>query len=150
MCVLGIDDEELTGFDQCPCGTGIGVEGKVIFLVERSLALSHSRDMLHSYEFGLSKGDMDVDVLAMGFQFGTGNRNKFCVHHIDEKTVAVQFYTASRNFAEIVGLDVVKGLLEQRMQSLVAGTVLKMGLYHGDEWTHPNPPYMEGNWEGAM
>ena len=71
MCVLGIDDEELTGFDQCPCGTGIGVECKVILFVEGCLALSYSRDMLHSYEFGLSERDMDVDVLAMGFQFGT-------------------------------------------------------------------------------
>ena len=137
MRVLRIDDEELTGLDQCPCGTRIGIEGKVILFVEGCLALSHSRDMLHSDEFGLSERDMDVDVLAMGFQFGTGNGDKFCVHHVDEKTVAVQFYTAGRNFAEIVGLDVVKGLLEQRMQSLVAGTVLKMGLYQGDKKGDP-------------
>jgi hypothetical protein len=93
---------------------------------------------------------MDVDILTVGFQLGTGGRDKFGVHHVDEQVGTLQFYTADRNLAEVVGLDVVKNLLEKRMQSLVAGTVLEIGLDHGDEWTHPNPPYMEGNWEGAM
>ena len=150
MGVFGIDDKELSGLYQRPCGLGIGVEGKVVLLVERSLALSYSGDVFASDEFCLGEGNVDVDVLAVGFQLGTGGRDKLGIHHVDEQVGTVQFYTAGRNLAEIIGLDVVKHLLEKRMQSLVAGTVLEIGLDHGDKWTLPNPPYMEGNWEGAM
>lgn len=150
MGVFGVDDKELTGLYQRPCRLGIGVEGKVVLLVERSLALSHPRNVFAGDEFCLGEGDVDVDVLAVCFQLGTGGRDKLGVHHVDEQVGTVQFYAAGRNLAEVVGLDVVKHLLEKRMQSLVAGTVLEIGLDHGDEWTHPNPPYMEGNWEGAM
>ena len=144
MGILGVDDEELSGLYQRPCRLGVGVEGKVVLLVERSLALSYPRYVFTSDEFCLGEGNMDIDVLAVGFQLGIGDRDKFGVHHVDEQVGAVQFYAASRNLAEVVGLDVVKDLLEKWMQSLVAGTVLEIGLDHGDEWTHPNPPYMEG------
>ena len=150
MSILGVDDEELSGLYQRPCRLGIGVEGKVVLLVERSLALSYPRDVFASDKFCLGEGDVDVDVLAMGFQLGAGGRDKFGVHHDDEQIGTVQFYAAGRNLAKVVGLDVVKNLLEKRMQSLVAGTILEIGLDHGNEWTHPNPPYMEGNWEGSM
>ena len=150
MSILRIDDEELSGLYQRPCRLGIGVKSKVVLLVERSLALSYPRYVFASDEFCLGEGNMDVDVLAVGFQLGTGGRDKLGIHHVDEQVGTVQFYTAGWNLAEVVGLDVVKHLLEKRMQSLVAGTVLEMGLDHGDKWTHPNPPYMEGNWEGAM
>ena len=150
MCILGIDDKELSGLYQRPCGLGIGVEGKVVLLVEGSLALSYPRYVFACDEFCLGEGNMDVDILTVRFQLGTGGRDKFGVHHVDEQIGTVQFYAAGRNHAKVVGLDVVKHLLEKRMQSLVEGTVLEMGLYHGDKWTHPNPPYMEGNWEGAM
>ena len=144
MSILGIDDKELSGLYQRPYGLGIGVEGKVVLLVERSLALSHPRNVFAGDEFCLGEGDVDIDVLAVGFQLGIGGRDKLGVHHVDEQVGTVQFYAAGRNLAEVVGLDVVKHLLEKRMQSLVEGTVLEMGLYHGDKWTHPNPPYMEG------
>ena len=150
MGVLGIYNEELSGLYQRPCRLGVGVEGKVVLLVERSFALSYSGDVFASDEFCLGEGNVDVDVLAVGFQLGASGRDKFGVHHVDEQIGTVQFYAAGRNLAKVVGLDVVKHLLEKRMQSLVEGTVLEMGLYHGDKWTHPNPPYMEGNWEGAM
>ena len=150
MGILGIDDKELSGLYQRPCRLGIGVEGKIVLLVKGRFALSHPRDMFACDEFCLGEGNMDVDILTVGFQLGTGGRDKFGVHHVDEQVGAVQLYTAGRNLAEVIGLDVVKHLLEKRMQSLVEGTVLEMGLYHGDKWTHPNPPYMEGNWEGAM
>ena len=150
MGVLGIYNEELSGLYQIPCRLGIGVKSKVVLLVERSLALSYPRGVFASDEFCLGEGNMDVDVLPVGFQLGTGYRDKFGVHHVDEQVGTVQFYATGRNLAEVVGLDVVKHLLEKRMQALVAGTVLEIGLDHGDKWTHPNPPYMEGNWEGAM
>ena len=150
MGILGVDDEELSGLYQIPCRSGIGVEGKVALLVERSLALSYPRYVFASDEFCLGEGNVDVNVLAMGFQLGTGDRDKFGVHHVDEQVGTVQFYATRFYLGEVVGLYVVKNLLEKRMQSLVAGTVLEIGLDHGDKWTHPNPPYMEGNWEGAM
>lgn len=150
MGVFGIDDKELTGLYQRPCGLGIGVEGKVVLLVKGRFALSHPRDVFASDEFRLGKRDVNVNVLAVCFQLGTGGRDELGIHHVDEQVGAVQLYTAGRNLAEVVGLDVVKNLLEKRMQSLVAGTVLEIGLDHGDKWTHPNPPYMEGNWEGSM
>ena len=150
MSILGVDDEKLSGLYQRPCRLRVGVEGKVVLLVERSLALSYSGDVFASDEFCLGEGNVDVDVLAVGFQLGIGGRDKLGIHHVDEQVGTVQFYAAGRNLAEVVGLDVVKHLLEKRMQALVAGTVLEMGLDHGNEWTHPNPPYMEGNWEGSM
>lgn len=130
MGVFGIDDKELSGLYQRPCGLGIGVEGKVVLLVEGSLALSYPRYVFACDEFCLGEGNMDVDILTVGFQLGTGGRDKFGVYYVDEQVGTVQFYTAGRNLAEIVGLDVVKNLLEKRMQSLVAGTVYEMGLYH--------------------
>ena len=75
MCILGVDDEELTGFYQRPCGLGIGIEGKVVLFVERRFALSHPRDVFASDEFCLGEGDVDVDVLAVCFQLGTGGRD---------------------------------------------------------------------------
>ena len=33
MSILGVDDKEFSGLYQRPCGLGIGVEGKVVLLV---------------------------------------------------------------------------------------------------------------------
>ena len=75
MGILGIYNEELSGLYQRPCRLGIGVEGKVVLLVERSLALSYSRYVFASDEFCLGEGNVDVNVLAVGFQLGTGGRD---------------------------------------------------------------------------
>ncbi len=130
VSILGPHSKKLTRLHGDVHHLGVGIEGKVTFLVKGSFASAKVGEMLPAYGLGLQEGNMDIYVAAVYLQFLDFRRNEFCLTDVDEQAVTIQFYAASGHSGEVSGADIFKNTAEQGMHTLVAPSVGKIGKNH--------------------
>lgn len=127
MSILWVDNKEFAWGDYGLTNLVVRIKSIVVLLIEGCLTLTKSRDVLIGNSLGLRKGYMDINVLAVQLKLNHLGSGQLGVNNIDEEVGTIKFNATRFYLGEVVGLYVVKCLLEQGMQTLIARAGLKMG-----------------------
>ena len=123
MRILRPDYHELTGTKLYVSGCRLGVKSAVCFCVVGLCEVGAVFYRLPAYCLLTLKEDVDVNILMVHLEHLMLCRYTFRIDVIDEQSVAVKLYAATRFVEKVMTLNIVEDGLEQRVERLDAGAL---------------------------
>ena len=107
------------------------IKSKISFDIKRSIALNREvGQTAYPADLLARKGEMDINVLAVHFEFLLLSTFQTGTDNVDVEIITVEGDTSERTLQKVVTAEILEKLVEAGMQGLITGSIVHMCEYH--------------------